>query len=441
LIVRVEILVPQIGEAVAELTLTNWLKQVGDTVKKGDVLFEIDSDKAIVEVEAFVDGTLAEVLTPAGSAVMPQDVVAYIETVAEDAPDKQTPQDHAPVTLQKVENGRKATPVAQRIASNLGVDLDNVTGSGPGGRITAEDVQRFAENVAGVQSQASIATPARVNASPKAKQLARELNVDLTLLSGTGAGGMIRVKDVEAGTRPASHPPTIISPAKSANLQPLSKLRQTIAERTRQSKQEIPHFYLMVDVDMSRVNELRVHCRDKPGWERPPTYTDILVRACSLALVEFPAANRSYSESGLVTREDVNIGVAVSTDDGLVVPVIPAADRLNLLEVSQELRDVTSRARDGRLKPSDLGLKSMVVSNLGMFSVDRFIAIIDMPDPMILAVGRVAERAVPLNGQVVIRSMCTLSLSVDHRAMDGVLGARFLERVKDHLENPYEIMG
>jgi pyruvate dehydrogenase E2 component (dihydrolipoamide acetyltransferase) len=426
--VRVEILVPQIGEAVAELMLVNWLKQVGDTVQKGDVLFEIDSDKAIVEVEAFVDGTLAEVLAPAGSAVMPQDVVAYIETTAVAAPDIPS----------KTDNGRKATPVAQRVARELDVDLDKVTGSGPGGRITAEDVQRFAHSETSARSHAVTGSPTRVNASPKAKRLAREFNIDLKALRGTGVDGMIRVKDVEAAREVAPQP---VAATDSTSQQVLSKLRQTIADRTSQSKQEVPHFYLMVDADMTRANELLDHCRDKPGWERLPTYTDILVRACALSLVEFPAANRSYGAGGLIVRESINIGVAVNTDEGLVVPVIRTADRLNLREVSQGLRAVTSRARQGRLKPADLGEKSMVVSNLGMYSVDRFIAIIDMPDPMILAVGRVAERVIPQNGQVAIRPMCTLSLSVDHRALDGVLAAQFLGRVKDHLENPYEIMG
>lgn len=432
----IDIVVPQIGEAVAELTLTQWLKQVGDEVEKGEVLFEIDSDKAIVEVEAFVAGTLVEIIADAGSSVLPQDVVARLQPVAEDEPSAPTPKTATADTL-------RVSPVAQRLADDLGVDLATVVGSGSEGRITAQDVREHAEQPVtdGGTNVAAIPTIDRAIASPKAKRVARELGVSLGGLAGSGVDGLIIVKDVEttARRRPRSEPRSM--PAPQGTLLPFGKLRQRIAENTSASKQTIPHFYLMVDADMTGANQLRTYCVEKLGWEQPPTYTDILIRACALAVEALPEVNRSYTEQGLVARDVVGIGVAVSTAGGLVAPVIPHAPALDLQETSVALREVAARARDGRLRPADLGQKSLVISNLGMYSVDAFVAIIDMPDPMILAVGRVTERFVPVNGQPVIKPMCTLTLSVDHRAMDGVQGAQFLEAVKDRLEHPYEILG
>lgn len=425
----VQIVVPQIGEAVAALTLTTWLKRAGDAVKKGDVLFEVDSDKAIVEVESFVDGILAKILAPEGSSVMPQQVVGVVQTISE--AQTETKIDPIPPSAEPVpaSNGRKLTPIARRMVDELGLDIDGMTGSGPGGRIASSDVRRLPPP-APTSSQLVSAPP--LNASPKARQLARERHLDLSGLRGTGVGGMICVKDVEQAELEAG------SVAVSAVS---SKLRQTIATRTQESKQIVPHFYLLMDVDMSQANRLRAYCRDQNEWEKAPTYTDLLLRACALALADLPAANRSYRQGSIKKHQHINIGVAISIDEGLVVPVITNADQLSLYATSAALRDVSQRARAGRLKASDVGEKSMVISNLGMYSVDAFIAIIDMPDPMILAVGRVADRVVPIAGQVVVRPMCTLTLSVDHRALDGVDGARFLERVKSRLENPYDLMG
>jgi pyruvate dehydrogenase E2 component (dihydrolipoamide acetyltransferase) len=438
---RIEIRVPQIGEAVSELTLVQWLKQAGDAVRKGDVLFEVDADKAIVEVEAYADGYLAEILIPAGSSIMPQDVVAYIETsetsTAQTPPPPPAVEPAAP-DVPRPDNGRRVTPVAQRVARDLGVNLDEVTGSSPQGRITAGDVRQFAQDGA---ARPAGQQPALINASPKARARARELHVDLRALTGTGAAGMIRVRDVEAAAGAVPQPAPAQSPAQAGGARPLSRLRQTIAMRTQESKREVPHFYLMVDADMTAANDLRRYCQQMLGWPHPPTYTALLIRACALALADVPQANQRFNEGGLISHEAIHIGVAVNTDDGLVVPVIHHADQLSLRAVGDALQGAASRAREGRLKPEDLGQKSMVISNLGMYAVDRFIAIIDMPDPMILAVGRVADRVVPVAGQPVIRPMGTLSLSVDHRVMDGVLGAQFLECVKTRLENPYEVLG
>jgi pyruvate dehydrogenase E2 component (dihydrolipoamide acetyltransferase) len=417
----IEIVIPQVGEAVAEVTLIEWLKSEGDQVRKGEPLFEVDTDKTVVTVEAFADGLLAQILVPAGSGVMPRQVVGLLapadEVVA--APEEPTAA------------CGKTSPVAQRVAAELGVDPNAVSGSGPGGRVMAEDVRHFATQ----QARKEMSSPKRVLASPKARRVAKELGVDLAGLAGTGVDGLITVKDVQAVTES-------IQAARSApvDAQSPSKLRQAIATRMTVSKQTVPHFYLMADVDMAQAQQLRTYCRQTLGWERAPTYTDIIVQACALALAASPEVNVIYGDEGLIQRRTIDIGVAVSIDNGLIVPVLSQADGLSLRETSEQIRRLAERAHQGRLRESDLSQKSMVVSNLGMYGVDAFIAIIDPPAPMILAVARVADRIVPVDGQPAIRPMCTLSLSVDHRVLDGTQGSQFLTRVKTILENPFEML-
>jgi pyruvate dehydrogenase E2 component (dihydrolipoamide acetyltransferase) len=437
----IEIVVPQIGEAISELTIVEWRKQEGDHVKPGEVLFEVDSDKAIVEVDAFIEGTLVKILKPAGSAVLPQDVVALVEplgSVLEPAPAGE---------ISTHEDGRaakdepKISPLARRVAEELGIDLSARSGSGPGGRITADDVKAFAEHQVAVPTHAP-EPPERVIASPKAKRLAKDQGIDLNGIAGTGLDGLIVTRDLEllvSQSLVRAHSQAPLHPG--ASIQPLSKLRQTVATRMQASQQTIPHFYLMVDVDMTHAQNLRAYCTQTLNWERPPTYTDLIVRACALALRAMPSFNVSYSDQGMGQHRSVNIGLAVNTEDGLIVPVLPHADYLSLWDTSQQVREIAERARRGRLNPSDLSEKSMAISNLGMYGVDAFVAIIDIPDPMILAVGQIADRIVPVNGQAVIRPMSTFTLSVDHRALDGVQGARFLTRVKGYFEQPFELLG
>lgn len=470
----VEIVVPQIGEAVSELMITEWLKQVGDEVRKGDVLFEVDSDKAIVEVEAFADGTLIEIIHGDGSTVLPQQVVGILGESDEEAPVTEAAATATP-DAPEADSSVKASPVARRMAEDKGIDLAAIAGSGPKGRIVADDVRAAVAQ----REKPQAPTTARVNASPKAKRLAEEQNLDLTQITGTGVEGMITTDDVQqamatttSSARVNASPKAkrladehdldlseitgtgidgmivtadlqtrLAQPQPDVDVRSLSKLRQRIAQRMTDSKQQVPHFYLMVDVDVTGVNQLRRYCVDELHWERPPTYTDVLTRACALTLADMPDVNRSYSEGGYVTRDNVGIGVAVSTDVGLMVPVLPDADTLSLAATSRSLRELFQRTRDARLKPSDLSEKSMSISNLGMFGIDRFIAIIDTPDPMILAVGQVTDRVVPVDGQVVIQPMMTLTLSVDHRILDGTEGARFLSRLKARLENPFDILG
>jgi pyruvate dehydrogenase E2 component (dihydrolipoamide acetyltransferase) len=449
----IEIVVPQVGEAVAEVLLTEWYKREGDKIQPGDVLFEVDTDKAVVEVEAFAEGILTKILVPNHSSVMPQQVVALLTPVGAPATAEPPPPPVAQnghVDEEPLPKNHRPSPVAQRMATDLGVDLAHVIGSGPGGKIVAMDVRAAA---AGTPDEPPARGPSapRSPVSPKARRLAASLGLDLALVQGTGPDGLITVDDVELaadggnGVAEAAPEPAVVAPGAPAALpdgiEPYSKLRQTIATHMVASKRNVPHFYLMAEVDMTQSQGLRAYCRDVLGAERPPTYTSIITRACALALRDLPQLNVFHTEQGLGRRQSIDIGVAVNVADGLIVPIIRGADRLTLDATNRAIAEAAGRARSGRLRPDDMGPKSLSISNLGMAGIDAFVAIIDEPDPMILAVGRVAERVVPVEGQIVIRPMSTLTLSVDHRVLDGMQGAEFLMRVKQHLENPFELLG
>ena len=423
----IEIIIPKMGETTTEVRILHWMKSEGEAVEKGEPLLEVETDKATLEIESFATGVLKRILVSEGEYADAMQVVALLEG---EGGEETRPRAETPRTAARP----SATPVARRLAEDMGVDLTQISGTGHNGQITTEDVRKVHPMESEI-SEVDKPAPASTPASPKAKRLAKEMGIDLRLIRGTGMDGMITVDDVQSAVR------DVESEFAGERAGELSRLRQTIAFRMSKSKQTIPHFYLMADVSMEEVERLREDCVHDHDWERPPTYTDVIVRACALALASIPEVNVRYNEAKLIARETVDIGVAVGVEQGLLVPVLPNADQLGLLEVSQEIRSMTKRARAGKLKESDLAEKSMVVSNLGMEGVDAFIAIIDPPDPFILAVGRVVDRVVPIEGEVRIMTMCTLTLSIDHRVLDGVMGARFLMRVKEHLEQPAEIMG
>lgn len=436
----VELVVPQVGEAVAEVTIVEWLKKPGDVVKKGEVLFLVDTDKAIVEVEAFTDGVLVEISAPDGSAVMPRQVVGILSKKGESI-ERSEPNEIAASEVKSLGDVGlpKVSPVAVKLANEMNIDLTQIEGSGHNGRIMVEDVHRFASNrVPEDEGETSKEPKKRMPITPKARLLAEELGVNISMVVGTGKNGLINTQDVEKAA--AQRNTTKLQEQDKEALIPYTKRRRAIAKKMLESKQSVPHFYLMADVDMTQVVRLRNHCVEKMNWDRPPTYTDVIVRACALSLSKMPEVNALFGDEGAIRRNSVDIGIAVGLDDGLIVPVLANADQISLQETSKSLRKVIERVNEGRLHEGDLGQKSMVVSNLGMYGVDAFIAIIDIPDPMILAVGRVRDRVVPFEGQPIICPYCTLTLSIDHRALDGVLGAKFLQRVTGYIEDPFKLL-
>jgi pyruvate dehydrogenase E2 component (dihydrolipoamide acetyltransferase) len=420
-----EIVVPQVGEAVDEVILTRWLKQEGDRVRKGEALFEVDTDKVTVEVEAFEDGVLQRILSPDNSSVLPQQVVGLLAATDDgDRPSLSTPQGALHAEDAPSSNG-KVSPLALRVAADLGVNVSFVSGSGLSGRVMAGDIRHAA--IHKPQSQ-------RILASPRARRLSQELGVALEGLNGTGVDGLIRSRDVEKAVTQQTSPRT------QADTPPLSPMRQAIAAATTASKRDVPHFYLLADVDMSQVERLRSYCRDALGWVKTPSYTSIFVRACALALAARPEVNVTFVQGGVQQRASVDIGVAVSVGGGLLTPTLVNADRLSLTGTAEQLGSLIERARRRALRPSEMAAKSLVISNLGMYAVDAFVAIIEQPASMILAVGRVTDRVVAVAGQPAVRPMCTLTLSVDHRALDGAPAALFLSHLVRTLENPFSLM-
>jgi len=384
----IDVVVPQMSEVASEIVLVRWLKSEGESVRKGEPLFELDTDKYVVEIEAFEDGVLTEVVVTAGSVVEPGEVVGRLGGV-----------------------GKPVTPVAPR--------PEPAHEPRPSAPIESDGAGRTR----------------RALASPKARRLARELSVDISGLVGTGSGGMVTSDDVRrAGADTGSEQKA------TTGVEPLSPARRAIGLRMQASKQTVPHFYVMVDVDMSEAVRLRLHCVDVLGWARAPTFTDLIVAACARALRTCPEANVRLEGEGLRRHTTSDVGIAVGFEEGLVVPVIQEADQLELEELSNRAREAAERARGGRLLGSDLAERSMVVSNLGMHGVDAFVAIVDQPDPMILAAGRVAERCVVVDGAPAVTWGCTLTLSADHRVLDGFVAARFVGAVKSELENVFSFL-
>lgn len=371
-----DIVIPQVGEAVDEVTLIEWLKAVGDTITEGDVLFEVDTDKAIVEIPAFADGTLTEIIAGDDSLVIPLQVVGKLET--------------ARASTQEV------------------------------GATDAQIEQPSSDPTKSAAPRDSKPPSDRAGASPRARRLAKELTIDLSTISGSGVDGMITETDVKA-----------VAPVDDGPHQQSQRIRDAIAERTTISKSTVPHFYLEMDVDFSRIEDLR---NSAAAGDHPPTITASIINACASALSTIPEVNVSYHGGKLEERTAVAVGVSVASDRGLINVTLPNLGGVDVAEVSQRLSAATERARALQLQPSDLEPKGLVVSNLGMYGVDAFTAIIDLPDPMILAVGRVNPRPVADGDNVVIRPMARLTLSVDHRAIDGERAAVFLGRVRQILE-------
>jgi pyruvate dehydrogenase E2 component (dihydrolipoamide acetyltransferase) len=375
---EIRVVVPQIGEAVAQLTLVQWYKGEGDHVKKGDPLFAVDSDKSVIDVEAWDDGVLTRILAPAGATVMPNDEVAVLETALSVPP--------APPPSQG------AAPPAPR-----------------------------------VQQPTAAARPrVRTAASPRARRLAVERGVSLEGLRGSGVRGMVTAADVArvAGAAPAAAAPGPAAPGAGA-----TSMRAAIAERTARSAREAPHFYLTVEVDFAAARDAAVRGDAARGG-----LTALVVCACARALRELPECNVSWRDGRAIRLPGIAVGVAVAVAGGILVPAIADPDRLPPADLRRALAEIIEHSRAGRVQgPS---VRSMVVSNLGMFGIDEFHAIIDPPDPMILAVGAVRDRVVAVGGAPAVRPTALLSLSADHRVLDGVPAARFLARVRALLESP-----
>jgi pyruvate dehydrogenase E2 component (dihydrolipoamide acetyltransferase) len=389
-----EIVMPRLSDTMEEGTILSWLIADGELVKRGQELVEIETDKANMTYESDQEGVLQRIAAE-GDTLPVGAVIAHIGSsddagarAVEEAPERKVNNGAASsreVPLAKDSAGErvKASPLARRIASERGVDLQAVRGSGPGGRIVKDDV----------------------------------------LQSTTGQ-------------QPA-HPPAGVTTAKGeSTVVELSRTQQTIARRMAESKATIPHFALQSDVDMEACVALRSELKDAIPTHPAPTYNDMVVKACALALREHPKANGSYRDGQLQLYSRINVGVAVAAQDALVVPTVFDADSKSLGEIARETRALAARVRDGTVTPPELGGGTFTVSNLGMFAVASFTAIINPPQAAILSVGSLGPRAVICDGEIVSRNTMTVTLACDHRILYGADAARFLARIRELLEAP-----
>jgi pyruvate dehydrogenase E2 component (dihydrolipoamide acetyltransferase) len=393
-----------------------WLKHPGDAVRKGEPIVEIETDKVTVEIEAPGDGVLRDVTAHAGDVVPVGRTIALIFAPGESG---------APAAPAAV----KASPLARKLAEQHGVDIASIRTAS--GRVEKADVLAYVE---GRKSGNGAAAPARAAASPKARRLAAERGVDLRVVRGSGPGGAVLAADVPTAARPETARPAAATPAAAG----VSNVWRIMAERMTASWTTAPHFYLVREVNVSRLATWRERASQQAGARI--TYTDLLVRLAAAALARHPRVNVSWKDGAIVQHADVNIGLAVALDDGLVVPVIHQADRLALGEIARRRDDLVARAQAGKLRPADIQGGSFTLSNLGMYGVDAFNAIVNPPQAAILAVGRIADRVVAVGGQPVVQPTMVLTLSCDHRALDGARGAQFIGALAELVEEPLALL-
>ena len=428
----INILMPALSPTMTEGKLSRWLKKEGDEVKSGDVLAEIETDKATMEVEAVEEGFLAKIVVPDGTEGVAVNAVIGVLTEekggAVDAPapaekpkaeapkaeaaPKEEPKDAAPVPKAE-EHGERifASPLARRIAKQSGIDLAGIKGSGPNGRIVKADLDG-----------------APAHEAPKAE---------------------VKAEAPKAEAKPAAPAPAapkapavaIAAPHKKV---PNSSMRKVIAKRLLESKQTVPHFYLTVNIELDALLELRTKLNASSPKDGPGAFklsvNDLIIKACGVALRRHPNVNASWTDEAIIQYEDVDISIAVAIPDGLITPIVRKADALGLAAISNTMKDLGARAKAGKLKPDEYQGGGFSISNLGMFGIAEFSAIINPPQACILAVGAGEKRAVVKNDQLAIATVMSATLSCDHRVVDGALGATFLATLKGLLEEPLGLM-
>lgn len=405
---------PRMSDTMTEGTFVEWHKKVGDTVKSGDILAEVETDKATMELENYVKGTLLYIGVEKGKSAQVDQVIAIVGAPGEDfqallnetpkAVTEQKTEEKAPATteapvatnktpvVETQEDGRiKASPLAKKIAQDKGINLDAVAGSGPEGRIIKKDVEEFV---------------------PQTTEVAKTQQPIINIPQIVGEEGYDET--------------------------PVSQMRKVIASRLSQSKFTAPHFYLTISVDMDNAIAARKSLNEVSPLKI--SFNDLVVKASAMALRRNPAVNSSWLGDTIRTYKHIHIGVAVAINDGLVVPVIRFADNKSLSQIAAETGDLAERAKNRKLQPADWEGNTFTISNLGMMGIEEFTAIINPPDACILAVGGIQQVPVVKNGQVVPGNVMKLTMSCDHRVVDGAVGAKFLQTLKQYLEDPVRML-
>ncbi|TAE78017.1 MAG: 2-oxo acid dehydrogenase subunit E2 [Verrucomicrobia bacterium] len=426
----IQIEMPKLSDTMTEGTLIKWHKKVGDSVEIGDILAEVETDKATMEMEAFDEGTLREILVQEGDKATIGAVLALLDGDDADAGPTTAPTTAiapsqtaiaAPVSspassvstpLQSTNGERiKASPLARKVANDLGIDLGNLTGSGPAGRIVSKDVV-----------VTNIAKPATSNAASAA----------------AGLAAAVKARASETNVTTAA-PQALLPTAKEEDSRiELSSMRKVIASRLLTSKQTIPHFYLHVEADAAPLMALRKQINAQAELTHGNKYSvnDFVLKAVINAAVAVPAVNASFAGDHIVSFKHVGLAVAIAVEDGLVTPVIQQAETKSVLQISKEVKDMASRAKNKKLKPSEFDGGTITVSNLGAWGIESFDAIVNPPQALILSVGAAIEKPVVKNGQIVAGLRMNLGVSCDHRVVDGAVAASFLAEVKKLIEQP-----
>ena len=448
-----ELTMPQMGYDMQEGTVVRWLKAEGSNVELGEPVAEIETDKAVVEFESYAAGVLQTILVEEGSTVPVGQPIALVgDEAAAPEPEPQAPvADAEPESLDEEETheaiplgastvpsaevdgvaeepldassvpvpGRRvfATPIARQMAFEADIDLNEVEGTGPGGRIVKEDIVRFTESPA--------AAPAEIEPEPE-----------------TEAPVVAEVEGVEPEMEVEPEEEVAAEPEPDADLIPLSRMRQQIARVTIRSKDEKPHFYVNTDVDMTDAMALRGQINDAlADREVRATVNDLIVAASVLALKKFPKFNAYYEDGSIRMNDDINVGIAMALEEGLIMPAVVGAGQMSLSEIARGVKDLAARANQGTLRPEEYAGGTFAVSNMGMMNVTSFVAIIQPPQTAVLAVGAVQKRpVVAADDSIVVRQMMTATLSADHRIVDGAEGAFFINEIKRLLENPLSII-
>ena len=413
---RVEVInMPRLSDTMEEGTVASWLKQVGDSVEEGDILAEIETDKATMEFESFFSGVLLHIGTAVGETAPVDTLLAIIGPAGTDisailAAPPEVPKATAPVLE---EAPAPPTPQAEPVAVAPAVTETN-----------------------------TVPNTGRIMASPLAKKIAKEKGIDLHLVTGTGESGRIVKRDVEqyTPTVTTSSQPTVFVPAGQEKQEeiPNSQMRKTIAKRLGASKFSAPHYYLSIEFDMDAAIAFRKQYNSIP--ETKISFNDIVVKAVALSLKEHPQVNSQWFDDKMVLNHHVHVGVAVAVDDGLVVPVLRFANEMNLPQIGTQVKDFAGRARSKKLTPQEMDGSTFTVSNLGMFGINEFTSIINQPNSAILSVGAIVQKPVVKEGEIVVGNTMKLTLACDHRTVDGATGAQFLQTLKEHIENPIRLV-
>ncbi|HEX8703993.1 MAG TPA: pyruvate dehydrogenase complex dihydrolipoamide acetyltransferase [Myxococcaceae bacterium] len=416
---EIPIQMPNLSPTMKEGKIVKWNKKVGDKVSSGEAIAEVETDKSNLDIEAYDDGTLVKILVEAGQSAPVGSPIAYISGKGGKAAAAPAAAPAAPKT--EAPKAAAAAPGAKPSGAEASAPRREASGTGAGGRLRA---------------------------SPLAKKMARDRGLDLAAVQGSGPLGRIVKKDIEAalakGPAPAKKAPGAAAPAAAVRgvrpepkVVPISSMRRVISQRMTEVKPGVPHFYLTVDVDMEAAMKIREEAK---ALESKVSVNDIIVKAAAIALRRYPKVNVSLQGDHILQFETADVGIAVALEEGLITPIIRDADQKGLSAISAEARELAERARKRALKPDEYTGGSITVSNLGMYGIDQFVAVINPPQAAILAVGTVADKAVVRDGQVQVRKTMTATLSCDHRVIDGAVGAEYLKELKALLEHPMRLL-